>query len=64
MSLTLKEPIMTMHFLAEESPFVFASDEQLDLSDAEVKQLYTPDWGTDPMEILMAKQERQLVSNL
>lgn len=55
---------MTMHFLAEESPFVFASDEQLDLSDAEVKQLYTPDWGTDPMEILMAKQERQLVSNL
>lgn len=46
-----------MHIaLCEERSFQPAADEQLNLS---TDESYAPsiDWGSDPMEILMAKQE-------
>lgn len=46
-----------MMYLCEESPLKPISDELV--FRREPVQPTTPDWGSDPMEILMAKQEAE-----
>lgn len=49
-----------MMYLCEESPLKPVPDELV--SRREPVQPVTPDWGSDPMEILMAKQEAERAS--
>lgn len=49
-----------MMYLCEEKPLKPVSDEFV--FQREPVQPTTPDWGSDPMEILMAKQEAERAS--